>query len=83
MNNRIFIIAGEASGDFLGGQLLQSLKQQNLNIEMVGIGGQHMQAQGLKSLFPMADLSLYGLFELLPHLFNIFKRIYILLYYFR
>jgi len=75
MTRRIFIIAGEASGDFLGGQLLQSLKQQNSNIEIAGIGGQHMQAQGLKSLFPMADLSLYGLFELLPHLFNIFKRI--------
>ena len=75
MTKRIFIIAGEASGDFLGGQLLQSLKQQNSNIEIAGIGGQHMQAQGLKSLFPMADLSLYGLFELLPHLFNIFKRI--------
>ena len=75
MTKRIFIIAGEASGDFLGGQLLQSLKQQNSNIEIAGIGGQHMQAQGLKSLFPMSDLSLYGLFELLPHLFNIFKRI--------
>ncbi len=75
MTKRIFIIAGEASGDFLGGQLLQSLKQQNLNIEIAGIGGQHMQAQGLKSFFSMADLSLYGLFELLPHLFNIFKRI--------
>jgi len=75
MNKRIFIIAGEASGDFLGGQLLQSLKQQNPNIEIAGIGGSQMEAQGLKSLFPMADLSLYGLFELLPHLFNIFKRI--------
>lgn len=75
MNKRIFIIAGEASGDFLGGQLLQSLKQQNSNIEIAGIGGSQMEAQGLKSLFPMADLSLYGLFELLPHLFNIFKRI--------
>ncbi|MEI7493852.1 MAG: lipid-A-disaccharide synthase [Alphaproteobacteria bacterium] len=75
MTRRIFIIAGEASGDFLGGQLLQSLKQQNSNIEIAGIGGQHMHAQGLKSLLPMADLSLYGLFELLPHLFNIFKRI--------
>jgi lipid-A-disaccharide synthase len=75
MNKRIFIIAGEASGDFLGRQLLQSLKQQNQNIGIAGIGGSQMEAQGLKSLFPMADLSLYGLFELLPHLFNIFKRI--------
>ena len=69
MTKRIFIIAGEASGDFLGGQLLQSLKKQHPDIEIAGIGGNQMEAQGLKSLFPMFDLSLYGLFELIPHLF--------------
>lgn len=75
MTKRIFIIAGEASGDFLGGQLLQSLKKQHSNIKIAGIGGNQMSAQGLKSLFPMSDLSLYGLFELIPHLFKILKRI--------
>lgn len=75
MTKRIFIIAGEASGDFLGGQLLKSLKKLNPDIEIAGIGGQHMSAQGLKSLFSMADLSLYGLFEIIPHLFKILKRI--------
>lgn len=75
MTKRIFIIAGEASGDFLGGQLLQSLKKQHPDIEIAGIGGNQMEAQGLKSLFPMFDLSLYGLFELIPHLFKILKRI--------
>lgn len=75
MAKRIFIIAGEASGDFLGSQLLQSLKKLNQNIEISGIGGQQMSVQGLESLFPMADLSLYGLVELIPHLFKILKRI--------
>ena len=75
MAKRIFIIAGEASGDFLGGQLLASLKNLNPNIEVAGIGAQYLESQGLLSLFPMADLSLYGLFELLPHLFNLLNRI--------
>ncbi len=75
MTKRVFIIAGEASGDFLGGQLLRSLKKQHPDIEIAGIGGQQMSIHGLKSLFPMSDLSLYGLFELIPHLFKILKRI--------
>jgi len=75
MTKRIFIIAGEASGDFLGGQLLQALKKQHPDIKIAGIGGNQMEIQGLKSLFPMSDLSLYGLFELIPHLFKILKRI--------
>ncbi len=75
MTKRIFIIAGEASGDFLGGQLLQSLKKVHPDCEIAGIGGWQMQAHGLLSLFPMAEISLYGLFELIPHLFNVLKRI--------
>lgn len=75
MTKRIFIIAGEASGDFLGAQLLQSLRNLHPACEIAGIGGQQMQAQGLSSLFPMADISLYGLFELIPHLFKVLKRI--------
>ncbi len=75
MTKHIFIIAGEASGDFLGGQLLQSLKKLHPDCEIAGIGGQQMQDHGLSSLFPMAEISLYGLVELVPHLFKVLKRI--------
>lgn len=75
MTNRVFIIAGEASGDFLGGQLLGSLKKTQPNLEIAGIGGQEMAHHGLNSLFPMEDLSLFGLVEILPHLAKILKRI--------
>lgn len=75
MKKRVFIIAGEASGDFLGAGLLQSLKAQYNDLEIAGIGGDQMQEQGLKSLFPMSEISLYGIFELIPHLFNVLKRI--------
>lgn len=75
MTKRIFIIAGEASGDFLGGQLLQSLKKLHPGCEIAGVGGVLMEAQGFSSLFPMTDISLFGLIELIPHLFKVLKRI--------
>ena len=70
---KIFICAGEPSADFLGGQLIKQLKILDHTVSIMGIGGIHMQQQGLKSLFPMAQLSLMGLFEVLPHLFSIHK----------
>ena len=75
MAKRIFIIAGEASGDFLGSQLLQSLQKKIHHLEIHGIGGQQMQTAGLQSLFPMTDLSVMGISEIVPSLFKILKRI--------
>jgi len=50
---KIFIIAGEVSGDVLGGKIMAELK----DAEIIGIGGENMQARGLKSIFPMSDLA--------------------------
>ena len=75
MHKRIFIIAGEASGDFLGAQLLRSLHKTNQHLEVHGIGGAQMAASGLQSLFPMTDLSVMGISEIVPSLFKILKRI--------
>ena len=70
----IYIIAGEESGDVLGGRLLNALHQMG-DFDVVGIGGQSMQANGLHSLFPMTDLSVMGLFEILPRLPILMRRI--------
>ncbi len=75
MTKRIFIIAGEASGDFLGAQLLQSLQKNNHQLEIYGIGGQQMSLTGLQSIFPMNELSVMGFSEIVPSLFKILKRI--------
>jgi lipid-A-disaccharide synthase len=75
MTKRIFIIAGEASGDFLGAQLLQSLKKLHPGCEIAGVGGALMETKGFSSIFPMTDISLFGLVELIPHLFKVLKRI--------
>jgi lipid-A-disaccharide synthase len=73
---RIFIVAGEASGDFLGGALLRALREaMGDNLEIQGIGGEHMAAEGLQSLFPMQELSLMGFAEILPHAWRLMCRL--------
>ncbi len=73
---RIFLIAGEASGDFLGATLMRALRTKHPEgVEFAGIGGRLMAEAGLESLFPMEELSVMGLAEVLPRLFKILKRI--------
>lgn len=71
----IYLIAGEASGDFIGAQLIAALKKENPDIKISGIGGKLMQGQGLRSLFPMEDLSVMGIAEILPRLPKLIGRI--------
>lgn len=72
----LFLIAGEPSGDALGARLMAAAKRlTGGNVRFVGIGGEKMMAEGLVSLFPMAELTLFGIFELLPHLPNLIRRI--------
>lgn len=74
---RIYIIAGEASGDLLGGRLMASLKHLSPQpISFFGIGGERMIEQGLTSLFPMQELSLMGFVEVLPHIQKLKRRIH-------
>ena len=72
----LFLIAGEPSGDALGARLMAATKRlTGGKVRFVGIGGEKMMAEGLVSLFPMAELTLFGIFELLPHLPNLIRRI--------
>lgn len=61
-----FLIAGEPSGDKLGAALMAGLKMLDPKAEFHGIGGPLMEAQGLASLFPMEELSIMGIWEVLP-----------------
>lgn len=63
---KVFLIAGEASGDRLGAALMAGLTELRPDIEFQGVGGALMQARGLHSLFPMDELSVMGLAEILP-----------------
>lgn len=72
----IYVIAGEPSGDLLGGRLMAALRQQTGDsIRFAGIGGENMQAQGLTSLFPMTELTVMGLTEVLPRIPRILRRV--------
>jgi lipid-A-disaccharide synthase len=63
---KVFIIAGEVSGDKLGSALMTGLSQLYPEVAFSGIGGTLMQEQGLQSQFPMEELSVMGLAEILP-----------------
>ena len=72
---KVFILAGEPSGDRLGGALMAGLKQLCPEVTFDGIGGPQMAAQGLKSRFDMAELSVMGLAEILPKYRALMARI--------
>jgi lipid-A-disaccharide synthase len=72
---RLFLVAGEASGDRLGAALIRGLRESaGEEIELHGIGGPLMEAEGLRSLFPMEELSVMGLTEILPRLRSLLAR---------
>jgi len=70
-----FLIAGEPSGERLGAALMAGLRQLHPDVRFGGVGGPLMQAQGLTSLFPMEELSVMGLAEVLPKYFPLKRRI--------
>lgn len=71
----VFIIAGEPSGDNLAGRLIAALREMTGGrIQIAGIGGPQSEAQGLKSLFPMRELALIGIAEVVPHLPRLLRR---------
>jgi lipid-A-disaccharide synthase len=72
----IFIIAGEPSGDALGGALMAALKERTAGaIRFAGIGGEHMAKQGLRSLVPLDELAIMGIAEVLPRARQILRRV--------
>ncbi|KAE9628543.1 lipid-A-disaccharide synthase [Parasedimentitalea maritima] len=75
MSLRVFILAGEPSGDRLGGALMAGLKQLSPGVSFDGVGGQMMSEQGLASQFPMDELSVMGLAEVLPKYQHLKRRI--------
>ena len=75
MSLKVWIIAGEPSGDRLGGALMAGLKELSPDVRFDGVGGPEMVAQGLQSRFPMEELSVMGLTEVLPRLPSLLNRV--------
>ena len=70
---KIFIIAAEVSGDVIGARLMKEIQSQS-KVSFCGIGGKCMEKEGLKSLFPMKELSVLGFIELIPQILKL-KRL--------
>lgn len=73
---KVFLAAGEPSGDLLAARLMRALKKQTKGaVSFSGVGGEAMRAEGMASLFPISDLSVMGFWEVLPSIPRILRRI--------
>lgn len=73
---KVAVIAGEVSGDLLGGDLVAALKAAHDGpVELIGVGGDALTVQGLHSLFDFSELSIMGITQVLARLPNLIKRI--------
>jgi lipid-A-disaccharide synthase len=74
---KIFLVAGEHSGDALGAKLIAALKKIHpAPINFAGVGGEDMAHEGLASLFPIEDVAVMGPLSILPKLPRIMRRVY-------
>ncbi len=74
---RFFIVAGENSGDALGGKLIEALSAiSGRPLEVSGVGGALMAAQGLESLFPLSEIAIMGPIAILKRLPMLARRVY-------
>ncbi|WP_371038422.1 lipid-A-disaccharide synthase [Rhodosalinus sp. FB01] len=72
---RVFVTAGEPSGDRLGAALMDGLRELVPDVRFEGIGGEGMLARGLQSLFPMDEISIMGIVEILSQYRQLKRRI--------
>ena len=73
---KIFIIAGEDSGDKLGSAIIDGFREvTDVPPKFVGIGGNGMISRGLESIFPMSELSVMGFVEIASKYKSLKKRL--------
>jgi lipid-A-disaccharide synthase len=73
---RVALVAGEHSGDQLGFKLMRALREERAeDVAFSGVGGEAMEAEGLKSLFPISDIAVMGILPVLARLPTLMARI--------
>lgn len=74
---QIFVVAGEPSGDQLGGKLIEAIKRSvSVPVSFNGVGGEAMERAGCNSLFPLSDVSVMGPVAILAQLPQLVRRVY-------
>jgi lipid-A-disaccharide synthase len=71
----IFLVAAEASGDQLGAGLMAALRRKEPGIRFQGVGGGAMEAAGLKSLYPISELAVFGFSSVFRSIFRLRARL--------
>ncbi|TPG61287.1 lipid-A-disaccharide synthase [Roseomonas nepalensis] len=71
----VYVVAGESSGDVLGARLVARLREARPDLRFAGIGGERLAEAGIESLFPMRELALMGLLEVLPNIRALARRL--------
>jgi lipid-A-disaccharide synthase len=76
MSPHVFLVAGEESGDRLGAALIAAIRDRTQGTaHFSSVGGAHMAAEGVPSLFPLGDLAIVGFSSILARLPTILRRI--------
>ncbi|MCC6695277.1 MAG: lipid-A-disaccharide synthase [Candidatus Hydrogenedentes bacterium] len=73
---RIFLSAGESSGDLHGANLIRALREADPSVECLGLGGRRMEEAGMELLHDVAGTGIMGFVEVVKH-FGFFKRLYV------
>ena len=72
---KIFVLTGEPSGDKLASKVIAKLKNSKSDIEYLSVGGEHLKALGIKSLFDLKEVTYLGFTRVLLNIFKIRKKI--------
>ena len=72
---KVFILTGEPSGDKLASKVISKLKSSNPDIEFLSVGGEHLKALGIKTLYDLKEVTYLGFTRVLLNIFKIKKKI--------
>jgi len=72
---KIFILTGEPSGDRLASKVIAKLKNSKPDIDYLSVGGEHLKALGIKSLYDLKEITYLGFTRVLLNIFKIKKKI--------
>ena len=71
---KIFVLTGEPSGDKLASKVIAQLKNLRTDIEYLSVGGEHLKALGIQSLYDLKEVTYLGFTRVLLNIFKIKKK---------
>ena len=72
---KIFVLTGEPSGDKLASKVIIKLKNSNPDINFLSVGGEHLKALKIKSIYDLKEITYLGFTKVLLNIFKIKKKI--------